>query len=39
MEIISATIDFSNLFAFQIRVGNVGPVHHSSFGLSTHILV
>ena len=37
MEIISATIDFSNLFAFQIRVSNVVPVHHSSFGLSTHI--
>jgi hypothetical protein len=39
MEIISATIDFSNLFAFQIRVSNVVPVHHSSSGLSTHILV
>jgi hypothetical protein len=36
MEIISATIDFSNLFAFQIRVSNVVPVHHPSAGLYSH---
>ena len=36
MEIISTTIYFSNLFAFQIRVSNVVPVHHSSFGLYSH---
>jgi hypothetical protein len=36
MEIISATIDFSNPFAFQIRVSNVVPVHHPSSGLYSH---
>ena len=40
MEIMSATIDLF-FFSFQIRVSNavVVPVHHSSFGSSTHILV
>ena len=36
MEITSTTIDFSNPFAFQIRVSNVVPVHHPSAGLYSH---
>ena len=41
MEIISATMYFSNFLLFRLELVKLlwVPVHHSSFGPSTHILV